>query len=293
MRIIMRNPPKNVEDDIESAISMVNRSRQNEINRSKKIKEQQNKKSSKKRKKINKIIKWTSIAAIIIIGVIFTFTSPLFNIKEIKVENNQILSAEKIVSLSGLKKDQNIFRFLKADVETHLKEDPYVESVEISRELPSTVKLKVKERNRDFCIKFLNGYAFINNQGYILEITEDTAGVKVLEGIETPEENIQPGNRLDKKDLKKLEIAIQIIKVAKENEISEKITGIDISDKTQYIIHFANDKKDAYLGDGSNLNTKILYIKEIVEKYEVDKEGTIYVDGDFSNKFKAYFREKV
>ena len=55
----------------------------------------------------------------------------------------------------------------------------------------------------------------------------------------------------------------------------------------------ADDKKDAYLGDGSNLNTKILYIKEIVEKYEVDKEGTIYVDGDFSNKFKAYFREKV
>ena len=289
----MKNAPENVEDDIESAISMINRSRQNELNRNKKIEQQQNKKSSKKKKKINQIIKWTSIVAIIIIGVIFTFASPLFNIKEIKVENNQFLSTEKIVSMSGLKKDQNIFRFLKSDVETRLKEDPYIEKVEISRELPGTVKLKVKERNRDFCIKFLNGYAFINNQGYILEITEDPAGIKLLEGIETPEENIQVGKRLDKKDLKKLEIAIQIMKVAKENEISEKITGIDMTDKTQYIIHLANDKKDAYLGDGSNLNTKILYIKEIVEKYEVDKEGAIYVDGDFSNKFKAYFREKV
>ena len=30
-----------------------------------------------------------------------------------------------------------------------------------------------------------------------------------------------------------------------------------------------------------------------MEKYEAGKEGTIYVNGDFSNKFRAYFREKV
>ena len=289
----MKSPQKNIEDDIESAISMVNRSKVNEHNRKRKIENNENNKTAKRKRKTQKIVKWISIVSILIIGVIFTFASPLFNIKEIKVENNNFLSSEKIISLSRLTKDQNIFRFLKADVEKRLKEEPYIESVTISRELPNTVKLDVKERNRDFSVKFLNGYAFINNQGYILEITEDNAGVTVIEGAETPEENIQPGNRLDKKDLKKLEVVIQVMKIAKENEIADKITSINISDKDQLVLHLEADGKDAYIGDGSNLNTKILYIKEIIEKYEVDKEGTIYVDGDFSNKFKAYFREKV
>lgn len=289
----MKSPQKNIEDDIESAINMINRSKVNEQNRKRRIEKNQNSKITKRKRKTKKVLKWISIISILIIGVIFAFASPLFNIKEIKVENNNILSTEKIISVSGLKKEQNIFRFLKSDIEKHLKEEPYVESVNIIRELPNTVKLDVKERNRDFCIKFLNGYAFINNQGYILELTEDTTGIAVLEGIETPEDQIQPGNRLDKKDLKKLEVAIQVMKIAEENEIKDKITGIDISDKNEYILHLDGEKKDAYIGDGSNLNTKILYIKEIVEKYEVDKEGTIYVNGDFSNKFKAYFREKV
>lgn len=289
----MKSPQNNIEDDIESAISMINRSKVNEQNRKRRIENNQNKKTIKRKRKTKRIVKWISIISIVIIGLIFTFASPLFNIKEIKVENNNFLSAEKIISLSRLTKEQNIFRFLKADVEKRLKEEPYIESVKISRELPNIVKLDVKERNRDFSVKFLNGYAFVNNQGYILEITDDNAGVTIIEGAETPEENIQPGNRLDKKDLKKLEVAIQVMKIAKENEIADKITSIDISDKDQYILHLEADKKDAYIGDGSNLNTKILYIKEIIEKYEVDKEGTIYVDGDFSNKFKAYFREKV
>lgn len=289
----MKSPQKNIEDDIESAISMVNRSKINEQNKKRKIENEINKKKNKKRKKISKSIKIFSVVVIIVIGIVFAFTSPLFNIKEIKVENNSILSTEKIVSLSRLKKDQNIFRFLKEDVETHLKEDPYIESVEVSRELPDKVKLKVTERNRDFCIKFLNGYAYINNQGYILEIVEEIEGVPIIIGVETPEEQIKPGNRLDNKDLKKLEVAIQVMKIAKENDIAEKITSIDITNKNEYILHLEADRKDAYIGDGSNLNTKILYIKEIIEKYEIDKEGTIFVNGDFSDKFKAYFREKV
>ena len=284
---------KKEEDDIEMVINMTNRNGRKVENQ--KIREEQNKnKRQKKRKKlIKRIIKWTSLIVIIIAGIIFTLTSPIFNIKNIEVEDNVALSEEKIISLSRLKKDENIFRFLISDIEKYLKEEPYVESATIERKLPDTVLIKVKERNRDFCFKFLNEYAYINNQGYILEIAEDSLNLPVIEGLETPEEDIKAGNRLNNNDLKKLEVAIEIMSIAKENEIDSKITGIDISDKNEYILYLAEEKKTAYLGNGSNLTTKILYIKEIMEKYEAGKEGTIFVNGDFSNKFKAYFREKV
>ena len=284
---------KKEEDDIEMIINMTNRNGRKVENQ--KIREEQNKnKRQQKRKKlIKRIIKWTSLIVIIIAGIIFTLTSPIFNIKNIEVEDNVALSEEKIISLSRLKKDENIFRFLISDIEKYLKEEPYVESATIERKLPDTVLIKVKERNRDFCFKFLNEYAYINNQGYILEIAEDSLNLPVIEGLETPEEDIKAGNRLNNNDLKKLEVAIEIMSIAKENEIDSKITGIDISDKNEYILYLAEEKKTAYLGNGSNLTTKILYIKEIMEKYEAGKEGTIFVNGDFSNKFKAYFREKV
>ncbi|MBR3003239.1 MAG: FtsQ-type POTRA domain-containing protein [Clostridia bacterium] len=290
----MHNVHKNeVEDDIETVINMTNRNGKNVENKHRKIAENENRKAQKRKKRIKRIIKWTSIIIIIAGGLAFALTSPLFNVKEIEVENNNVLTKEKIVSLSRLNKEENIFRFLKSDIEKYIKEEPYIENVKIKRELPSTVKIEVQERNRDFALRILNSYAYINNQGYILEITEDSLGLPIIDGVETPEEDIQPGKRLNNNDLKKLEVAIQIMKIAKENEIDSKISGIDISDKNEYILYLATEKKTAHLGDSSNLPTKILYIKEIMENYETGKEGTIYVNGDFTKNFKAYFREKV
>ena len=289
----MKNHNKTVEDDIETVINMTNRNGRKVENQNRRIMENEARKSEKKKRKIKKILKWTSIIVLVLGAIIFTLTSPLFNIKEIEVENNNILSTERIISLSRLKKDENIFRFLQSDIEKYIKEDPYIEKVTIERKLPNTVKIHVEERNRDFCIKILNGYAYINNQGYILEIVEENQGLPVIEGIETAEEEIKVGDRLKNNDLKKLEVVIQIMSIAKENEIDNKITGIDISDKNEYILYLAEEKKTAYIGNDSNLTTKLLYIKEIMEKYEAGKEGTIFVNGDFTNKFKAYFREKV
>ena len=43
---------------------------------------------------------------------------------------------------------------------------------------------------------------------------------------------------------------------------------------------------------GYIINPDKEYTKKIIEK-ESGNEGTIYVNGDFTNKFKAYFRQKV
>lgn len=284
---------KKEEDDIEMVINMTNRNKQNNNDKNRIPNKKGYRKNSKRDLRIKTFSMWIGLALLLIIGIIFALTSPLFNITEIRVVNNNVLSEEKVESLSGLTKEQNIFRFLEVDVEKRIKEEPYVESVKVSRDLPGTVVIDVTERNRDFCVKFLNGYAYINNQGYILEITQENIGLPVLLGVETPEEKIVPGGRLINSDLKKLETSIQIMSIARENSIDSKITSIDISNKNEYILHLEEEKKTVYLGNGSDLPTRILYVKEIMEKYETGKEGTIFVNGDFSKQFKAYFREKV
>ena len=79
---------------------------------------------------------------------------------------------------------------------------------------------------------------------------------------------------------------------AKENNLDTKVTSIDISQKNEYIMTMQDEKKTIYLGDISNLSAKMVYIQGILEDNK-DKEGTIFVNGDFNKKFRPYFREKV
>ena len=255
---------KKEEDDIEMVINMTNRNRQQLDDRNQRSINEKNKKATRKKRRIRRLVKVISIVSLVTIALIFAFTSPMFNIKNIEIENNNILSKERIISVSHLTKGQNIFRFLKADIETYLKEEPYIESATITRQLPDTVKINVKERNRDFSVKFMNSYAYINNQGYILEISEDSKGLPIIQGIETPEEEVQVGKRLNKADLKKLDEVIQVMTIAKENEIADLISTIDISDKNEYILYLDKENKTVHLGNSSQLKTYRFREKQIV-----------------------------
>lgn len=287
-----KNEETEFDFDTETVINMTNKNKKNFMKKNNAAISKNQRKIAKKKKRVKRIIKWTSLALIIIAGAIFAFASPLFNITQIEVINTNLLSKDKVISLSGIKKDQNIFRFLKSDVIKKIKEDPYVQDVKINRQLPNKVQIDIEERQRNFSLEFLNGYAYINNQGYILEISQDKLNLPVIKGASTEENNITPGKRLEQKDLEKLEVAIKIMTIAKENELDEKVTSIDISNKNEYILYLESEKKTVYLGNQENLTTKMLYTKKIIEK-ESGNEGTIYVNGDFTNKFKAYFRQKV
>ena len=205
---------------------------------------------------------------------------------------NNIVSEDTIVSLSELKQDENIFKFNKLSTIKKIKENAYIESVIINRKLFNTIQIKVEERNHTYSIDFMGRYAYINNQGYILEISEVSEGVPIIRGITTEEEFITPGNRLNNEDLEKMEDIIKIINVAKDNNLDGKVTSIDIENENEYSIYISEEKKEIHLGDASKLGDKMLNAISIIGKTK-GIQGEIFVNGDLNNKFKPYFREKI
>ena len=246
----------------------------------------------KRNKRVRKMITCVMLIAIVIGGGAFALTSPIFNIKEIQVLDNEQVSKETIESLSGLHEGENIFRFLKINVEQAIKKEAYIEDVEIKRKLPTTVEIKVKERKSSFSIAFLNSYAVINNQGYILEMTEQNKGLPIIKGINTDEGQISAGNRLNNEDLSKLETAIKIVNTFKDNNLDGQITSIDLTNESECKVEMEQEQKMIYLGDKTNLSNKIIYVQAIINETK-NKKGEIFVDGDLNNKFKPYFRENV
>lgn len=278
--------------DTETVIGMTNKNNKKKQDEMKKEFAKKQRKRDKRLKRIKFFLKLILLIGVISGIIAFATCSPIFNIQNIEVTNNKQLSPETIISLSELSVGQNIFKFWKNDVENKIKSNAYIESVELKRVFPNKLEINIQEREPKFSVPVLGEYAYINTQGYILEITQNQLNLPIITGISTKEEEIKPGNRLNNKDLTELEIILKIISAMKENQLDKEVTSIDISNKNDYIIYMQNEKKKIHLGDGSNLSNKMLYVIAIINE-EKGKEGEIFANGDLNQKFKVYFREKV
>lgn len=281
--------------ETETVIGMTNKNNQNRKKEEQQKITRKQEKIIKKKKKIKRIIKCITLLLIIIGGTVFALVSPIFNISEIEVKNNDQIATEMILSLSELQTGENIFKFSSNKVKREIKTNPYIENVEVKRNLPNKVQIIVEEREKDYNVEFLNGYAIINKQGYILEICEQKLdSLPIILGISTNSEDIVAGNRLNTNDLGRLETVIQIMNICKNYELTEKVSTIDVTDKNNYIVYMEAEKKTIYFGDESNISNKMLYIPTILKENQ-GKEGNIYIDKDKDtvNKFRARFREKV
>lgn len=263
-----------------------------------------NKKQKKARPKMNenkrklqaRLVKIFLIFVLLGGTVCFLFLSPVFNIQEVIVEQNSKIASDTVVSLSSIQLYKNIFSFKKSDAVSNIERNSYVNSVKISRKLPNKIKITVEERIEKYLIEFAEGkYAIIDGQGYVLDITSERKELPVLIGAETSVEtliNINDNSvRLIENDLKKLDIVANIIETSKNYEVDKYITRIDISDNTDYKLQLADEQKTVYLGSCTDLNTRILFMKEIINK-ETGKKGEIFINSNLS-EHPAYFREAV
>lgn len=275
----------NIDDEIVIGLNVKDISKVN-------IQKANTKKIPKKDNKASKIIKYLSILFLIIIAILLFFMSPIFNIEEIRINGNNIITTNEYIELSNLKIGQNIYKTSKKQIKSNIKKNAYVEKVYVSRKLPNIVEITIQERERTFMLELENNeYAYINNQGYILEKDYNKLDYVTITGFSTKIENIIVGNRLCDEDLKRLENVLKIVDAAQISNLAQYITKIDIQDKSNYKLILEGEKKTVYLGDITSISTRMLYLKAILEK-EKGIEGEVFINGNV-NTDKAYFREKV
>lgn len=244
--------------------------------------------------KIKRTMKFAFIVLLFCISLILLGLSPIFNIKDIKIINNDRVSKEQILGLLNIDDQTNIFKENNSTIKRKLSDNPYinVEKTEIKRRLPSTIQINIKEREVQFLLEFGSTYAYIDKNGHILEISNNYMEGKIkVRGYETSIENIKAGNKLCKEDISKINDLIQIVNIAQNYDIYGKITSIDMTDENDYQLYLESERKTIHFGNYTSADTKMLYIKAILEK-EKENEGEIFVNVDLNTK-NVYFKQKV
>lgn len=228
---------------------------------------------------------------IVIAGIIYFLTTPMFNITNIEVTGNEKNSVDTYVSLTKIELNStNIFEITKNKITKNIKENPYVESVQIKRKLPSTLEITVTERKVSYQAEYNDNYIYLDKQGYVLELNEKKKDTIIIEGLETTKGAITEGQRLNNEDLFKLDTVLKLVNCCKYNSIQNEITSINVSDTNNYAIKFDNGEKTAYIGNNTKLNEKVLSLKQVLEK-EAGNKGEIFVDENALERNRVYFKQ--
>lgn len=230
------------------------------------------------------------LTAMIIGGVIYLLNSQTFKIKKIEVIGNSQLDNQKIIEQSGIKLGNSIFSNINIITKVKIKQNGYIEDAIVTKKMPDTIKIEVKERQPRFQIETENGYyIYIDEQGYIIDCSQEPRELVTITGMKITEENIENKKRLEDDDLNiKLENILHIKEETTKIEIYDKISKIQV--ENEYILNLDSLNLTINLGNATNLKNRIDYVKSILEK-ENGKNGTINVNGNLNEGFVPYFTE--
>lgn len=218
-----------------------------------------NKENILKRKRKIIVMKRTMIILILLCTVLITLglTLPEFNLAEITVSGNEIVSTETILTSAAVEPEINIFKINTTKIEKTLMKNEYIESVKVKRKLPKKLSVKVKERKIAFSAQGIDGIYAIDENGRVLGKRETIEVPQVLsiEGI--PPEKLVVGEFIKDEDGSTIDGAEAIHKFLREKGYFEQFAQmkLEVNNFVDYKLYVDN----AYikLGSSENLNEKL------------------------------------
>lgn len=230
------------------------------------------KKISSRRRVLKALILVICISAVSIL----MFKSEYFNISNVIVENNNYVSAKEVTVLSEVK-GVNIFLANRNKLEENVKKNPYVESIDIKRRLPSTLVIRVKEKQIKGLIKFQNSFINVDSKGTMVQVINKfpNGEIPLIEGIKV--EQFASGLNLINNDNIKQSALEAILTVSDYKEYNGLIYSINIEDVYNITLKTVNGLF-IKLGDWTDLGNKLAYAYNVLNSKNVKgKKGTIEV----------------
>lgn len=188
------------------------------------MKEKKTFRKKKKRKKKHYFLRFLLLIALTA-GLYFFFTSGLFDIQKVTVENNSYYTTEQIISLAGAKTGENLFKTSFSQIKGKLLADPYIKNVKLKRKLPAEVVMIVEERKEDAAVPYGNQFIIIDGEGMVLRKSEIEPALTLLLGMTI--KNMNPGTPLEVEENSALTETLALIREVKKHELFFK--KIDIS----------------------------------------------------------------
>ena len=172
----------------------------------------------KKKKRKSHFLR-NSLILLLLLGAAFLFVkSDYFLIKNIEVEGNTYYTKSEIISLADAKTGNNIiFDAEIKQMEENLEKNPFFKIIEIKRKLPSTIVIRVEERQQMAAIQFGDKYIVMDDEGVILRMTEVEPKVTLLTGLTISKMDV--GEPLEAEEKENLSMVLRMLKTMQDGNL--------------------------------------------------------------------------
>lgn len=218
--------------------------------------------------------------------------SPYFSVQHIKVLESRNITEEDIIKQSGLKKGNNIFKVNLKEAASKINVFSWIEKVEINRRLPSTLLIRVHEREPLALVVYNDEFIIVDKEGiYIKKVKYvNDMNLPLVTSVPITEKDIC-GAKISAEGLHSALSLIQLL----DNKFLEDVAEI-IAPSSQSLTLKTLEGIEIRFGEPKDLDRKIHLIENLLEEHSeiINSETVEYIDlrYDTTPVFKIIKRKK-
>lgn len=227
-------------------------------------------------------------ALILLIFWLIISNSGVFTIDAIEVRGNSHYTAEEIINIGHATSGRNIiYKANIKETKEYLEQNPYIKSAEVRRKLPSTLVIKVTERQERMAFKYDDDYLVMDEDGTLLKKTRNKPKTTIVKGVVVSK--IKLGEKIGAEDSGKMDKALALIKAMMASDLYYVKADISKEKNVQAYIYDTLVVKADYDTLMTNMENGRLHL--VVEKLFEDniERGTITFLEDGSASFMPIF----
>lgn len=252
------------------------------------IERQNSGKRMRRRKRMMSVYVITIIMLVLTIGITMCFTF-LFNVDSIVVSGeSQTYDYMKIVEHSGIRAGDNLLRLNTKKAEQQILDELlYVETADVSRDFPSTLRINVTRCIPAYNVQYEDGVLLVSRQGKILSdnnFYSDIENLPIIYGLEPSD--TEAGKALESVNPNKYEAFIQIISRFDRDD-NTQIESIDITNEYEIIVNYRNGLVFE-MGNWSDVEYKLDLAQNVMNDDNIKgKKGSLKMVGSNQCSFRG------
>lgn len=247
--------------------------------------------SAKSRRRSLRIITriaYFMIVVLVLFVMLFLVAKLFFSVDGIIVNmtvyESQNYDVNTVKSVSGLSEGDLLFFADKGKIEENIKKNlPFVDSVSVKKEFPSTVIINIVEEKESFYFEYADRYFVISS------------GLKVLAFFDSESELMAADYydkimRVELDEVKEVEVtktvvffdseshrrSEKVLKTVAASPLYDKISSLDMSEL--YDLKLSYDSRiDVYFGSHIDFEKKLANVEKIIELHDDKVKGYIYI----------------
>ena len=232
----------------------------------------------RRRRKKTMNFKWLIIGiAVLLIVFSVLLAVGIFKVEEVEVTGNSYYSKSEITELvMGEHKNSLYLVFLYDYLDG--KDIPFVDSVEVTMESPSRIKIRVYEKTMIGYVEYMGSNLYFDKDGTVVESSNAILeGIPCIKGLKFDTLTLyQP---LNVANTEVFEVLLSMTQMMKKYELNPDAITLK-NDSTEIVLTFADVKIN--LGSGENMDEKASRIKTLLSDLAY-KSGTLHME-EYTNE---------